>query len=106
MRWLDVSVTRAAFAAGALVLLLLAVDNRYGYSSLKGLVILAVIVILAGVTTGPGVAVGGLLAFVAYLVLNQLLGDALLAAAIVAILALILVLMERRGVSSLSRRRR
>ena len=106
MGWFDVSITRSAFAAGALVLLLLAVTNQYGYSSLKGLLILAVIMVVAAVTAGPGVALGGGLALVVYLVLDQILSDTLFAAAIVAVLALILVLLERRGVPRLSRRRR
>lgn len=88
----------SSFGAAALALLLLQAVIHFGYSTVQGIVVLAAICVVAVLAIGITSFAAGALAFLAYYVLDHVLGDPLLAAVVVAVLAAAATLaQEGRG---------
>jgi|SRR5947209_5328643 len=86
-----------ALGASALTLLALYVVDQYGYTDIKGLLLLAALAVVAVLVTSPSVVVAGGLALALYLAVMHQAGDRMLAVAAVGLAALIAaVAVERK----------
>lgn len=94
---MDRQVFVQALAASALVLLALYVIDQYGYTDLKGILLLAALAVVAVLVSAPSVAAASGVALVLYLLVMHHAGDRLLAVAAVGLVALVAaVVIERQ----------
>ena|SRR5947209_865551 len=94
---MDRQVFAQAFAASALILLALYVIDQYGYTNLKGLLLLAALAVMAVLVSAPSVVAASAVTITLYLVVMHHAGDRLLAVAAVGLAALVAaVVIERQ----------
>jgi hypothetical protein len=93
---MDRQVFGQALAASALILLALYVVDQYGYTDLKGLLLLAALGVVAVLVTAPSVAAASAVTLALYLVVIHQGGDRLLAVAAVGLVALITAMVIQR----------
>jgi O-antigen ligase len=95
---MDRRVFAQALAASALILLALYVIDQYGYTDLKGLLLLAALALVAVLVSAPGVVAAAAITLALYLLVIHQAGDRLLAVAAVGLVALVAaVAIERQG---------
>lgn len=93
---MDRQVFAQALAASALILLALYVIDQYGYTDLKGILLLAVLAAVAVVVSTPSVVATSGVTLALYLVVIRHAGDRLLAVAVVGLAALLVALALQR----------
>lgn len=93
---MDRQVFAQALAASALMLLALYVIDQYGYTDLKGLLLLAALAVVAVLVSAPSVVAASGVALALYLVVMHHAGDRLLAVATVGLTALLVALALER----------
>lgn len=94
---MDRQVFAQALAASALILLALYVIDQYGYTDLKGLILLGALAVVAVLVSAPSVVAASGVTLVLYLVVIHHAGDRLLAVAAVGLAALLVaVAIERQ----------
>jgi hypothetical protein len=93
---MDRRVFAQALAASALILVALYIIDQYGYTDLKGLLLLAALAIVAVLVSAPSVVAAAAIILALYLVVMHHAGDRLLAVAAVGLAALIAALVIER----------
>jgi hypothetical protein len=93
---MDRQVFQQALAASALILLALYVIDQYGYTDLKGLLLLAALAVVAVLVSAPSVVAAAGVTLTLYLVVMHHAGDRLLAVAVVGLAALLVALAIER----------
>jgi hypothetical protein len=94
---MDRQVFTQALSASALILLALYVIDQYGYTDLKGLLLLAALAVVAVLISAPSVVAASAVSLALYLIVMQHAGDRLLAVAVVGLAALVAaVIIERQ----------
>jgi hypothetical protein len=89
---MDRQVFAQALAASALILLALYVIDQYGYTDLKGVLLLAALAAVAVVVSAPSVVAAAGVTVALYVVVMHRAGDRLLAVAVVGLAALLVAL--------------
>jgi len=82
--------------ASALILVALYVVDQYGYTDLKGLLLLAALAAVAVLVSAPSVVAAAAVTLALYLAVIDHAGDRLLAVAAVGLISLVAAVLERQ----------
>lgn len=93
---MDKRVFAQTLTASALILVALYVVDQYGYTDLKGLLLLAILALVAILVSAPSVVAAAAVTLALYLVVIHQAGDRLLAVAAVGLVALVAAVAVER----------